>query len=172
MLRLFLNQNPNPNLIWTSVTTNISTATRRSWNARPRTNAPTWKLVKRFMEYVLEHQPELYDTLLAIAETKTLLEAQEVLGIGDCVFTRDRKWLLQLKQAFEDGGPIRKHKEGHTNCGHQSSQTVHNQAVPVYPLTQKPPWQLRITTRCETNARRDLTVRGSNETLVVDLTDW
>jgi|SRR5579859_1558427 len=68
-------------------------------------------LVKRFMEYVLDHQPELYDTLLAIAETKTLVEAQEVLEIGDCAFTRDRKRLLQLREAFEDGGPIRKQRK-------------------------------------------------------------
>jgi hypothetical protein len=68
-------------------------------------------LVKRFMEYVQDHQPEVIDTLLAIAETKTLQEAQEVLQIGEDAFTRDRRRILQLKEAFEDGGPVRKQRK-------------------------------------------------------------
>lgn len=68
-------------------------------------------LVKRFMEYVLDAQPELYDTLLAISETGTLRDAQEVLGVDEATFNRDRKRIIQLKEAFMDGGPVQKQRK-------------------------------------------------------------
>lgn len=68
-------------------------------------------MVKHFMLYVLDHQPELYDTLLAISETGTLREAMETLEVDEATFTRDRKRIAQLKDAFMDGGPIQKQRK-------------------------------------------------------------
>jgi hypothetical protein len=68
-------------------------------------------LVRRFTEYVLDNQPEMFDTLVAIAETRTFEEAMEVLEMDEGTFTRNRRRILQLKEAFEDGGPIQKQRK-------------------------------------------------------------
>ncbi len=68
-------------------------------------------LVKHFMMYVLDEQPELYDTVLAISESGTLREAMEVLKVDEATFTRNRKRIIQLKDAFMDGGPVQKQRK-------------------------------------------------------------
>ena len=68
-------------------------------------------LVKRFMEHVLEQEPRPYDTVLAISESGTLRETRESLQVDEATFNRDRRRILQLKDAFMEGGPIPKQRK-------------------------------------------------------------
>jgi hypothetical protein len=64
----------------------------------------------QFIDFVLEKEPRLYDTVLAISETGTLHDAQELLQVDEGTLSRNRRRIAQLKDALLDGGPISKQR--------------------------------------------------------------
>jgi hypothetical protein len=78
---------------------------------REASNMEKRLLVTGFMSFVRDKEPQVYDTLLAIAETRTFGDAKAILRMDESTFNRDRRRILQLKEAFEDGGPIRKQRK-------------------------------------------------------------
>jgi hypothetical protein len=50
----------------------------------------------------------LYGTVLAITETGTLRDAQELLQVDEGTLSRNRRRIAQLKNALLDAGPISK----------------------------------------------------------------
>jgi hypothetical protein len=67
-------------------------------------------LANQFVDFVLEKEPRLYSTLLAISETGTLRDAQELLQVDESTLSRNRRRIAQLKDALLDGGPISKQR--------------------------------------------------------------
>ena len=89
-------------------------------------------LVKRFTEFVLEKEPRLYDTVLAIAESGTSLDARNTLQADDATFAHDLRRVIQLKDAFIDGGPIprqRKPYKKRTDTATRSHQLLKNETA-------------------------------------------
>jgi len=67
-------------------------------------------LANQFIDFVLEKEPRLYGTVLALSETGTLRDAQELLQVDEGTFSRNRRRIAQLKDALLDGGPISKQR--------------------------------------------------------------
>jgi hypothetical protein len=65
----------------------------------------------QLIDFVLEKEPRLYHTVLAISETGALRDAQEVLRVDETTFNRDLTRIIQLKDALIDGGPIPKQRK-------------------------------------------------------------
>jgi hypothetical protein len=77
-------------------------------------NVENFLLVRRFIEFVNKTQPSLCGTLDAISQTGTLIETQKLLGVGEATLNRDRKRLIELRDAFMNGTPVpkqRKHRK-------------------------------------------------------------
>jgi len=55
--------------------------------------------------------PLLYDSVLAISETGTLRDAQELLQTDGTTLNRNRRRIAQLKDALLDGGQIPKQRK-------------------------------------------------------------
>ena len=68
-------------------------------------------LVQKFTEFVQDNEPNLMPTLIAIAETKTLREAMDILGVNEQTFQRDKKRIITLREAFMGGWPIQKQRK-------------------------------------------------------------
>jgi hypothetical protein len=84
-------------------------------------------LAKRFIEFVLVNEPRLYGTVFAIADARTLREAQETLRVDEATMIRDHRRIIQLKDAFLDGGPIPKQRRPYrkrTEKAHSSISIV------------------------------------------------
>ncbi|MBZ5539840.1 MAG: hypothetical protein LAN61_04880 [Acidobacteriia bacterium] len=107
-------------------------------------------LANQFIDFVLEKEPRLYGTVLAISETRTLRDAQELLRVDETALTRDLTRIIQLKDAFIDGGPIPKQRKPYRKRG-----KVHASSTPS---------TIRSTTitagRRLVRPRRELTRRG------------
>jgi hypothetical protein len=91
-------------------------------------------LVQSFVQYVKTNEPTLIPTLTAIAETGTLREAMETLGVDEPTFTRDRKRIIALRESFLDAGPIPKQRKPYK----KRERSIKNEAhIDTHILTEK-----------------------------------